>query len=164
MNQIRQNSSYWTATNHILTLAESLEFEDSEFPAFLTKNSLAPPCSIPLLKLLSLRTRSFSHFSLNMFFLVVSRNESWRYLLYHFLDLLTKPDILCGFLIWLGQRLPHQVGHLLFVSLFDLVNDHHHWLDLIYSILSLTDSRRSDMPFVLSAIMPSKTFLTSIVQ
>ncbi|KAF3561680.1 hypothetical protein DY000_02014422 [Brassica cretica] len=39
----RQNSSSWTATNHILTLAESLGFEDYELPAFLTKNTLAPP-------------------------------------------------------------------------------------------------------------------------
>ena len=121
---------------------------------------LASPRLIPLLKLLSLVTRSCSNFFLNMFFLVVSRNESWRSLFILLFRLAHQARHLVWF-PYLAWSKTFSLSQSLIASyLFGLVNDHRQWLDLISLILSLIDSRRSDLPFVLSAMMGSKFSLT----
>ena len=57
-NQNRTNSSYWTITNHVLTLAESLGFEDSELPSVSDEELLSSSSFDPSSQT-SLPTNSF---------------------------------------------------------------------------------------------------------
>ena len=57
-NQNRTNSSYWTITNHVLTLAESKGFEDSELPSISDEELLSSSSFDPSSQT-SLSTNSF---------------------------------------------------------------------------------------------------------
>ena len=57
-NQNRTNSFYWTITNHVFTLAESLGFEDSELPSVSDEELLSSSSFDPSSQT-SLSTNSF---------------------------------------------------------------------------------------------------------
>ena len=56
----RQNNSYWTATNHVLTWIDLKRSKTLNLVVFSGEESCDPPCSILTAQTLSLRMRSFS--------------------------------------------------------------------------------------------------------
>ncbi|KAF2562398.1 hypothetical protein F2Q70_00016689 [Brassica cretica] len=73
LNQSRQNNSYWTATNHVLTWIDLKRSKTLNLAVFSGEESCDPPCSILTAQTLSPRLRSCSRLSLRLAFRVVSR-------------------------------------------------------------------------------------------
>ncbi|CAN6853884.1 unnamed protein product [Brassica oleracea] len=73
LNQSRQNNSYWTATNHVLTWIDLKRSKTLNLAVFSGEESCDPPCSIVTAKTLSPRLRSCSRLSLRLAFRIVSR-------------------------------------------------------------------------------------------
>ncbi|KAF2597577.1 hypothetical protein F2Q68_00009671 [Brassica cretica] len=73
LNQSRQNNSYSTAKNHVLTWIDLKRSKTLNLAVFSGEESCDPPCSILTAQTLSPRLRSCSRLSLRLAFRVVSR-------------------------------------------------------------------------------------------
>ena len=82
LNQSRQNNSYSTAKNHVLTWIDLKRSKTLNLAVFSGEESCDPPCSILTAQNLSPRLHSCSRLSLRLAFRVVSRMRAGGPFLY----------------------------------------------------------------------------------